>query len=70
MNTGILDPIPAGFGETYRRVLPYGRHARVFWKPNQRTVAEIRAANPDLVLDEHFATVPRDTDLPSLAGEG
>ncbi len=36
------------------------RHARVWWKPNQRTVADILADYPD-ILDRHFLTVPRDT---------
>jgi hypothetical protein len=38
----------------------HGRHARLWWKPWQRTVDDIRADNPDLALDRHFATVPRD----------
>ncbi|MFC4128865.1 hypothetical protein [Nocardia rhizosphaerae] len=60
MNTTDLSRVAEEYRESARRVLSYGRHARVFWKPNQRTVDEIAADNPDLVLAEHFATVPRD----------
>lgn len=38
----------------------HGRHTRLWWKTNQRTVADILADHPD-ILDRHFLTVPRDT---------